>query len=119
MKIVLMFCILFSTLTMNAQQSIAGIWNTGKDNTKIEITAVNGVYEGIIVSSDNAKAKIGKILLKDIQSVGGKWKGKLFAAKKGKWMDAVLEEKGSQLVITVSAGWMSKTIEWIPYKDTP
>jgi len=107
-----MLCILLSSLTMNAQQSLAGIWNTENDNTKIEITAVNDVYEGKIVSSDNAKAKIGKQILKEVKSVDGEWKGKLFAAKRGKWMDAILEEKGNQLQVTVKAGWMSKTLAW-------
>ncbi len=112
MKIALMFFALLSTLTMYAQQSPAGIWNTGKDNTKIEIAETNGVYEGKIFSSDNAEAKIGKRLLKDVKSVDGAWKGKLYAAKRGKWMNAVLEEKDDQLLITVKAGLMSKTIEW-------
>ena len=112
MRILLMLCILLSSLTMDAQQSLAGIWNTGNDNTKIEITAVNDVYEGKIVSSDNAKAKIGKLLLKEVQLVDGEWKGKLFAAKRGKWMDAVLKEKNNQLQVTVKAGWRSKTLEW-------
>lgn len=112
MRVVLILGILFSAISMNAQQAPAGIWNTGKENTKIEIAEVNGVYEGKIVSSDNAKAKIGKQLLKDIKLVDGEWKGKLFAAKRGKWMDAVLKEQGNQLLITVQAGLMSKTIEW-------
>ena len=56
-KVTLVFCILFSAITMNAQQSIAGIWNIGNDNTKIEITEANGVYEAKIISSDNAKPK--------------------------------------------------------------
>ncbi|MEM6700159.1 MAG: hypothetical protein AAF599_17275 [Bacteroidota bacterium] len=110
MKIIIVCCMLFSTLSMHAQ--LVGTWNTGKDNTQIEITEVNGVYEGKIASSDNAKAPIGKQLLKDIQLVDGEWKGKLFAAKKGEWMDAVLEEKDNQLLITVKAGFMSKTIKW-------
>ena len=44
--------------------------------------------------------------------MGEVWKGKLFAAKKGKWMDAVLKVKDNQLLITVEAGLMSKTIKW-------
>lgn len=108
-----MFSILLSALTMNAQQSLTGIWNIGKANTKIEITVINGVYEGKIVASDNANAKIGKRLLKDIKLDEGEWKGKLFAAKRGKWMDAVLKEKGNQLLVTVKAGFSSKTLEWV------
>ncbi|MEM6806899.1 MAG: hypothetical protein AAF696_36195 [Bacteroidota bacterium] len=111
-KISVLFCILFTALSMHAQQSIAGIWNTGKENTKIEITEVNGLYQGKIISSDNSAAKIGTILLKDIKPLRKGYKGKLFAAKKGEWMDAVLKEKDNQLSITVSVGFMSKTIEW-------
>jgi len=80
---------LFSTLAINAQQSIAGIWNTGKENTKVEIAEADGIYEDKIVSSDNAKAKIGKQMLKEISFVDGVWKGKI-----------------------VQAGLMSKTVQW-------
>ncbi|MEO0723256.1 MAG: hypothetical protein AAFZ63_01860 [Bacteroidota bacterium] len=108
----LMSCFLLSILSMNAQQSIAGVWNTGNDNTKIEITEVDGVYEGRIFSSDNDKAPIGKRLLKDVQLVDGEWQGKLYAAKREEWMDAVLEATGDELAITVKAGWVSRTVEW-------
>lgn len=112
MKIIVMCFLLISSLSMNAQQSIAGTWNTGKENTKIEITEVDGLYQGKIVSSDNEKVKIGKLLLKEVRSVRKGYKGKLFAAKKGEWMDAMLEAKDNKLSITVSAGFMNKTIEW-------
>lgn len=104
--------VFFSTLSIQAQQSIAGLWNTGKDNTTIEIVEVNDVYQGTVVSSDNTKAPIGKVLLKDIQLIDGKWQGKLFAAKKGEWMDATLKEVENELAITVKAGMFRKTIEW-------
>jgi len=103
--------LLFATLSINAQ-SIAGIWNTGEDNTKIEITEDNGVFSGKILSSDNAKANIGNQILKDVNFINGEWKGKLYAAKKGDWYDATLEEKDSQLDITIKVGFMSKTIIW-------
>ncbi|MEL6255001.1 MAG: hypothetical protein AAFR87_23540 [Bacteroidota bacterium] len=112
MKIIVMCFLLISSLSMSAQQSIAGIWNTGKENTKIEITEVDGLYQGKILSSDNDKAKIGKLILKDIKSVRKGYKGKLFAAQKGEWMNAELKEKDNKLSITVSAGFMSKTVEW-------
>lgn len=112
MKILFALCIFFSALSMNAQQSIAGIWNTGQDNTQVEISETDGLYSGKIISSDNEEAKIGNQLLKEIKSVGGKWKGKLYSPKKNKWFDAVLEEKGDQLLVSVKAGVMSKTLEW-------
>lgn len=112
MKIVFTFCLLCSAIAMQAQAALAGTWNMGRDNTKIEITADNGVYGGKIVSSDNAKAKIGNQILKDIKSVGGVWKGKMYSPKKDKWFNAVLKAEGELLYVTVKAGLMSRTLEW-------
>jgi len=111
-NIALTFCMLFSITTMNAQQSIAGIWNIGDDDTKIEITENNGIFYGKISSSDNTQANIGKQILKDVKFNNGEWKGKMYAAKKGKWYDAVFKEKGNQLDVTIKVGFMSKTLEW-------
>jgi len=112
MRILIAIGILFSVITVNAQQSIAGVWNTGNENTKIKITETNGIYSGKVISSDNAKAKIGTLLLKDIKSSSGGWKGKLYSPQKDKWYNAVLEEKGEQLLVTIKVGIMSKTLEW-------
>jgi len=111
MKFLITFCILFSALTINAQ-SIAGTWNTGQDNTKIEITENNGVYSGKVISSDNDQVKIGKQFVKDVKSVGGEWKGKIYSPKKDNWYNATLKTKGEQLSVTVKSGLMSRTIEW-------
>ena len=51
-KITIILFAFFATLSMYAQQSIAGIWDMGEDNTKIEITEDNGVFSGKILSSD-------------------------------------------------------------------
>lgn len=111
-NIALTFCILFSITIMNAQQSIAGIWNIGDNNTKIKITENDSVFFGKILSSDNSEVKIGKQILKDVIFKNGEWKGKMYAAKKGKWYDAVLKEKDNHLDVTIKAGFMSKTLEW-------
>ena len=111
-KITLILFAFFDTLTMNAQQSIAGIWDMGDDNTKIEITENNGAYFGKIVSSDNTQATIGKQILKDVKFNNGEGKGKMYAARKGKWYDAVIKEKGNQLDVTIKVGFMSKTLNW-------
>ena len=108
----IIFVVLFATFSMNAQQDLAGIWNTGEDNTKIEITEDAGVFKGKILSSDNAKAKIGTQIIKDVKLSNGEYKGKLYAAKRGEWYDVVLKENSSQLDITIKVGWMTKTVEW-------
>ena len=110
-KIKVFMLILFASISLNAQ-SLAGVWNTGEDNTKIEITDDNGVFKGKLISSDNKKANIGTQILKDIKFNNGEYKGKLYAAKRGEWYDAVLKENGNQLDITIKVGWMSKTVEW-------
>jgi len=112
MKILFTICILFSTLIMNAQTSLSGIWNMGQDNTKIEITGSNGVYQGKIASSDNANAKIGSLILKDVKLVNGIWEGSLYSPQNRKWFDAVLKVEGRQLLVTVRSGWRSKTLKW-------
>ena len=42
----------------------------------------------------------------------GKGEGKIYAAKKGKWYDAILEENGNKLNITIKVGFISKTLTW-------
>jgi len=110
-KLAILMFVLFSSISINAQ-SIAGVWNTGDDNTKVEITEVDGVASGTILSSDNSEAKVGNQILKDLSLTKDGWKGKLYAAKKGEWYDATIVEKDNQLDITIQVGWMSKTINW-------
>ena len=112
MKAILTVCILLLTLTVQAQTSITGIWDMGQENTKIEIKGSNGVYEGRLASSDNTKAKIGNLILKEVKSVGGTWKGKLYSVKKNEWFDAVLNVEGNRLLVTVYSGRRSKTLKW-------
>ena len=88
MKILFTCCILFSTLLMHAQESsLGGIWDMGQDDTKI-------------------------VILKEVKSVSGKWKGRLYSPKKKEWFDAVLKVEGKKLLVTVKSGVMSKTVEW-------
>ena len=110
--ITLLFCTLLLAVTMHAQQSMAGIWNMGEDNTKIEITEDGDTFVGKIHSSDNANAKIGNLILKDVKFSDGKGKGKMYAAKKGKWYDAVLKDEGEYLTVKIKVGMMSKTLKW-------
>ncbi len=113
MKWLSLLFIVFNTLTLNTQDSLIGVWNIGQDNTKVEITNHNGIYEGRIISSDNTKAKAGGLILKEVKSVNGKWQGKLYSPKKKEWFDAVLKVEGKKMLVTVKSGVASKTVEWI------
>ncbi len=112
LKLVIALCFTTLAFSLNAQQAINGIWNTGQDNTLIEIKEKNGSYEGRVFSSDNNKAVIGNLFVKEVKSVSGKWKGKLYSPKKQEWFDAVFLIKGEKLTVTVKSGLMSKTVEW-------
>jgi len=94
--------------SLSYSQSIEGVWNTGKENTTIEIK--NG--EGKIYSSDNQKATKGKLMIKEIQKTNNTYKGKLYIIKKKRWVDAEFIPNGNSLNVTVSAGWRSKTLKW-------
>ena len=96
----------------NARQPIEGIWDSGTENTKVEISQNNGEWVGKIISSDNEKAMIGKVILKNLKKQNEIWKGELYSPRKNEWFDAVLKVEGSQLLVTVKSGLMSKTVEW-------
>mgnify|MGYP000636665198 CR=1 FL=1 len=99
-------------VSLSAQDFQKGIWLTNKGNTKIETYQKEGAWYGKVIDSDNPKAKIGNDILRDFKQVDGQWKGKLFVAKRGKLVDAVIEPKEDNLTITISRGFSSKTLVW-------
>jgi uncharacterized protein (DUF2147 family) len=107
--------LIFSFFSFNsfAQTNVTGNWSDGEQNTVIKIVQSNEVYMGKIVSSDNPKAEIGKLMVKDLKKVNGEWKGKVYSPKRKEWYDAEFIPKGNKLLIEVSVGWLSKTVEWI------
>ncbi len=111
-KLSIILLTLFMVSALSAQDFPKDIWLTGEENTKIETYEKEGTWYGKIVSSDNPKAKIGNDILRGFQQEDGKWKGKLFAAKRGKILDAVIEPTEDDLNITVSAGFFTKTLVW-------
>ncbi len=112
MKNLYLILLTFFTFSTMSAQSLVGIWETGEDNTIIEITEENNVVSGKIFSSENSEVKIGKQILKDVKFNEGEYKGKMYAAKKEKWYDAVLKTKGDELEIKIKVGFMSKTLKW-------
>lgn len=116
MKIILTCCILFSAITMHAQQSIEGFWNTGQDNTVVEVLQEDGKWAGKIHASDNAEVVIGKTILKDLKKQGSTWKGEIFIAKRQRWADVQLTPQASQLDVLVSAGFSKKEVQCLKAK---
>ena len=97
---------------MYAQTSIDGVWNTGKDNTKVKITKENNIWMGKILSSDNEKAPLGKEILKDLEKKGETWNGKLFVIRKKEWYNVRIQINGNELELIVKAGFINKSSIW-------
>ncbi len=116
-KLILIVLISMTTIILSAQELTEAIWLTGEENTKIETYQKDGMWFGKIISSDNQKAKIGTDILQDFKLMDGMWKGKLYAAKKDKMLDAVIDPKKDELHIEVSAGIFKKQIHWEREKD--
>lgn len=98
-------------------QPIIGLWNTGKDNTIVEISEVNGEFLGKIKSSDNEKAAAGNVILKDVRKTSDGWRGKLFVPKKQKWYDVQITPNETKLDLTVTAGFFEKEVQWSKVKN--
>lgn len=104
--------LLIMSISVNAQEAIQGLWQTGRENTKIEISQNNDEWIGKIKSSDNEKVTIGKVILKDLKKQNEKWIGKLFVVKKQKWYDVEITPNKTKLDLTVSAGFFENKVQW-------
>ena len=95
-----------------AQSDLSGAWDMGEQNTVLKMELENDIYIGTIISSDNPKVDIGKLIVKDVKQNKGIWQGKLYAVKKDNWMDAEFSPENDKLSVKVKAGFMSKTLMW-------
>ena len=82
MKHLILIVATLCSFSVFSQSHLIGNWDTGEDNTKIEISESNGIITGKIKSSDNHKAKIGKVVLNDLKKDDNNWKGEIYAAKR-------------------------------------
>lgn len=106
------FLLMFSIVYTSAQQSLEGLWKTGNEETLIEISYSNEQLIGKIKSSNNEQAEIGKIILKDLQSEGNKWVGKIYAIKRKEWYSVKIVPQKEKLDLKIGTGLFSKTLEW-------
>jgi len=91
---------------------LSGIWNTNKDNIKVEIYKKDGTCFGEIISSTDEKAKKGTVILRDFTLNYGIWEGKFYSAYKDKLVNALMQLDKNILKITILLGKTSKLLEW-------
>ena len=102
---------LFISLTAFSQNDIVGTWDTGRENSIVEIYEDNGELFGKIISSDRAEV-VGKINLRNLQNKGDHWEGELFVFKRRSWYDAAIHEENDTLYLVISIGFFEKEVEW-------
>ncbi len=113
----ILFCvILWVSFTPGHEPSIEGIWDTGKDNTLIEIKKTNSKLEGKVYSSNNAEAPKGKLIIKDLVEKDNYLTGQVYIIKKDRWVNAQLQRNGNTLKVTLSNGWSKKELDWKLHK---
>jgi uncharacterized protein (DUF2147 family) len=104
--------VIASPLYSQTQSPLLGIWDTGQENTHVEIFDEEGMLTGKIISSDNDKVKIGLVMLKDLEEKDGYWEGKIYSLRRKDWFDAEIRPNGNKLDLEVSTGFFSKSIKW-------
>lgn len=102
---------LFISLTALSQNEIVGTWDTGRENSIVEIYENNGELFGKIISSDRAEV-VGKINLKNLQNKGDHWEGELFVFKRRSWYDVAIHKENGTLFVVISIGFFEKEVEW-------
>ena len=102
---------LFISLTALSQNEIVGTWDTGRENSIVEIYEDNGELFGKIISSDRAEV-VGKINLKNLQNKGDHWEGELFVFKRRSWYDVAIHKENETLFVVISIGFFEKEVEW-------
>ena len=107
-----LFLLMFSIVYTSAQQSLEGLWKTGKEETIIEISFSNEQLIGKIKFSNNKEVDVGKIILKDLRSEGNKWVGKIYAIKRKEWYNVEIISKEEVLELKISFGLMSRSLQW-------
>jgi uncharacterized protein (DUF2147 family) len=117
MSSILLAMMLYFPLCAEAQSGLEGVWNTGEDNSKVEIFEQDGEYFGKLISSDNPKAKMGTEILRNFSQVNGIWQGTIYAVKRDKLYKASITPAGDTLKIAVSAGMVTQKLSWT--KTTP
>jgi uncharacterized protein (DUF2147 family) len=112
MKILIVVLSIFSIFQYSNEHSIVGTWNTLEDNTTIQILTHKEMLIGRIKSSDNTKAQVGRLILKDLVKSGNAWNGKIFAVKKNQWYDVEITSEKNSLRLKIQIGFVYKNLIW-------
>lgn len=111
MKVITLVFALFIAAPLFAQAFIEGRWDTGEQQSTVEISTTAQGITGTIVSSDEPRV-VGKKNLRNLKKVDDHWEGEIYAFKRERWFDVEIEERGDQLELNISVGFFSTQRTW-------
>ncbi|MEL6695473.1 MAG: DUF2147 domain-containing protein [Bacteroidota bacterium] len=115
-KIIFVTIFVFASFWVQAQSDIVGTWLNEDKSAKVEVVEVEDGVEGklVWVKNEKAKDKLGTVIFKDLKAKGDKWKGEVFALKRGEHYDTTYTviEEGKKLELNVSVGLFSQSQVW-------
>lgn len=81
--------------------SLIGIWINPTNDVKIKIEEVRGQTRAILCwsSKPEAKAHIGRIVIKEITPYGNNFKAQVIAPERRKYVNAIIEFKSTDTVM--------------------
>jgi uncharacterized protein (DUF2147 family) len=116
------FCFLsvFASTDLRAQgtsaaDAILGVYENPEGERRMEIYKQNGQYFGKItwIRSQDGKARVGDVVLKNLTYASGQWKGKIHMPARNSDFPAVVALPDTNtLQITGKSGFASRSKEW-------
>lgn len=93
---------------------LAGIWVNAQGTRQAELYRQESLYRGKItwVSADEEKVKVGDIIFKDLKWDGKRFTGVAVTPMQGDVPCTIQFENDRKIKITVSKGFMSRSVYW-------
>jgi hypothetical protein len=103
------FCVISAHLfAQDKQDQIIATWQTREAH--VEIYKVDERFIGNPINSEGERNQ--QIELLNLEYENGKWVGNIFSQKRNRSLDVVCEIEGDKLLLEVSAGRISRDLEW-------
>jgi uncharacterized protein (DUF2147 family) len=105
----LVLCTVSSQLfAQDKPDQIIGVWDTRE--AQIEIYRADGKYIGIPMDQNGERRPEREIL--NLEHDNGKWVGKIYSRERNRSLDVICEVEDNKLLLEVSAGLISRNLEW-------
>lgn len=114
---VISFTMILSVISIQAfaqdsQDDIIAIWETPE--ARVEIYKADGRYIGNPINSEGQRNQQIEVL--NLEYEDGKWVGKIYSKRRDRSLDVVCNVKGDRLLLEISAGRISRDLEWTRIK---